>query len=98
MALDKRKPPGGLGRLSGGDVLADGFDALDISFRLHPRKRASSPRSLGPGERVAARACRERRNKGTDGVPGAGDGPYPILARHWPNFPASVTEAERTAA
>ncbi len=95
MALDKRKPPGGLERLSDGDVLADGFDALDINFRVHSRKRASSPRSLGPGERVAARACRERRNEGTDGVPG--DGHHPILARHWPNFPAPVTEVERTA-
>ncbi len=84
MALDKRKPPGGLGRLSDGDVLADGFDALDINVRVHSRKRASSPRSLGPGEHVAARACRERRNEGTDGVPG--DANYPILSEHWPGF------------
>ncbi len=84
MALDKRKPPGGLERLSDGDVLADGFDALDINFRVHSRKRASSPRSLGPGEHVAARACRERRNEGTDGVPG--DTNYPILSEHWPGF------------
>ena len=100
MALDKRKPPEATGRLSGGNVLADGFDVLDINFRVHPRKRASSPRSLGPGEHVAARACRERRNEGTDGVPG--DGHYPILARHWPGFPlpwaTPATQAEKAAA
>ena len=35
-------------------------------------------------------------------TPGADDhadaGHYPILSLHWPNFPASVTEAERTDA
>ena len=103
MALDKRKPPEGTGRLSDGDVLADGFDALDINFRVHPRKRAASPRSFGPEERVAARACRERRTKSTDDV--LGDGDHPILSRHWTGFPAlpmSVTapptHAEQVAA
>ena len=38
----------------------------------------------------------ERRNEGTDGV--LGDGDHPILSRHWPNFPASVSEAERMVA
>ena len=32
----------------------------------------------------------ERRNEGTDGVLGAGDGDYLILARHWPNFPVPL--------
>lgn len=45
---------------------------------------------------AATASLPERRNEGTDGV--LGDGYHPILSRHWPNFPASVTEAERTAA
>lgn len=49
-----------------------------------------------PEPRSATASLPERRNEGTDGVPG--DGYHPILSRHWPNFPASVTEAERTAA
>ena len=35
-------------------------------FRAHPRKRAAAPRPLGPGERAAARACRERGFRVTD--------------------------------
>ena len=38
----------------------------------------------------------ERRTKGSDGVPG--DGHFPILSVHWPNFPAPATEAERMVA
>ncbi len=59
MAHTWRKPPGG-GRLSDGNVSADSFDTPDISPPAHPRKRASGPRPLGPGERAAARACRAR--------------------------------------
>lgn len=41
-------------------------DNIEKSFRAQserhtwPRKRAAGPRALGPGERAAARACRER--------------------------------------
>ena len=42
----------------------------------------------------------ERRNEGTDGVPG--DGRYPILTQHWPGFPlpwaTTATQAEKVAA
>lgn len=42
----------------------------------------------------------ERRNEGTDGVPG--DGRYPILTQHWPGFPlpwaTTATQAEKAAA
>ena len=54
-----RKPPG-RGRLSDSDVSADSFDLPNISPPALPRKRAAAPRPLGPGERAAARACRER--------------------------------------
>ncbi len=53
MPLGKRKPPG-WGRLSGGDVSADGFDTPDISLQTHPRKRAAGPHALCPGERAGA--------------------------------------------
>ncbi len=53
MDQERRNPPDGRRRVPGGDVLADGFDALGIDFRVHPRKRAAAARPLGPGE-VAA--------------------------------------------
>ena len=53
MPLEKRKPPG-WGRLSGGDVSADGFDTPDISLQTHPRKRAAGPHALCPSERAGA--------------------------------------------
>ena len=56
----------------------------------HPVLRNSEPL------RPVTVSVPERCNDGTDGVPG--DGCHPILSRHWPSFPASVTEAERTAA
>ena len=37
-----------------------------------------------------------RHNPGTDDRPDVDH--YPILSLHWPNFPTSVIEAERTAA
>ena len=59
MVQIRRAPPGGFGQRSDG-VIANSFDTPDISFRAHPRKRASASRPLGPGERAAAHACRER--------------------------------------
>ncbi len=60
MARIWRKPPDGRGGLPERVVLANGFDPSDISPPALPRKRAAGPQSLGPCERAAARACRER--------------------------------------
>ena len=59
MAHIRRAPPGGFGQRSDGNVSADSFDTPNLSPPTHPRKRASAPRPLGPGERAAARACHE---------------------------------------
>ena len=60
---------------------------------LPPHPVSRNPEPLRP---VTA-SLPDRLGEDTDGVPG--DGYHPILSRHWwPNFPASVTEAERTAA
>ena len=57
-----RKPPG-WGRLSDGDVSADGFDIPNIiSSPVHPRKRAASTRPPGPGE-LAAIEARQRLHR-----------------------------------
>ncbi len=53
MAPDRRKPPGGFGRLSK-SVSADGFDTLRVTPKTS-RKQAYPRRPLGPGERAAAR-------------------------------------------
>ena len=47
------------GNLDYPDNIEKAFRAQSNRRRL-PRKRASGPRPLGPGERAAARACRER--------------------------------------
>ena len=61
-------------------------------MKIVPPKRFGKPE---PPRLVTARLP-GRHNPGTDNR-GAADH-YPILSHHWPNFPASVTEAERTAA
>ncbi len=48
------------------DNIEKAFRAQSNPRRL-PRKRASGPRALGPGERAAARACRERGFRVLDG-------------------------------
>ena len=56
-----------------------------------------NPHAIKPEPlRSATASLPEWRNEG--GVSGAGDGDYPILGKHWPNFPAPITEVERTAA
>ncbi len=67
MARIWREPSDGRGGLSNRDVSADSFDTQNISLPVHPRKRATGLRPLGPGERAAARACRERGLRAIDG-------------------------------
>ena len=67
---------------------------------IHPAACVSNPPHSSrhiqtPGVSPPVNLTPERRNEGTDGVPG--DGYHPILSQHWPNVPASVIEAERMA-
>ena len=47
------------GNLNDPDITPTGFKP-QFNRRCLPRKRASGPHPLGPGDQAAARACRER--------------------------------------
>ena len=69
MPIVRRRPPTQDRRRFGDVSLGQRFNTPEDNLarpirqerpRRLPRKRASGPRPLGPGERAAARACRER--------------------------------------
>ncbi len=69
MPIERRRPPTQDRRHFGVVLLGQRLDTLEDNLpqpirqghpRRLPRKRGAGPLPLGPGERAAARACRER--------------------------------------